>query len=175
MVEIKKIFISLSLPIIGLIIIPYLLLILIDKQPLIPILNDNIFLLTIGFIVLLMGLILSIDCIILFFKIGKGTLMPASSMHTKKLVISGPYRYVRNPMILGVITTQIGEALIFNSISVFIYALVFLLLNILYMNFAEKKGLIERFGENYIHYKENVRGWIPHFKPYSQDSNNLNE
>ena len=62
-----------------------------------------------GSIVILLGLTIMTLCISSFIRIGKGTLAPWSP--TKKLVIKGLYRYVRNPMILGVLIVLLGEAL----------------------------------------------------------------
>jgi len=100
----------------------------------------------------------------LFINIGKGTLAPWSP--TKKLVIIGPYRYVRNPMISGVLMTLLGESITFGSTGIFIWFLLFFGINHIYFVYSEEPGLAKRFGEEYITYKKNVPRWIPRLRPW---------
>jgi protein-S-isoprenylcysteine O-methyltransferase Ste14 len=103
--------------------------------------------------------------IALFINIGKGTLAPWSP--TKKLVILGPYRFVRNPMISGVLMTLLGEAIAFGSVGIFIWFALFLLVNHIYFVYSEEPGLMARFGEEYLIYKKNVPRWIPRLTPWT--------
>src|SRR6185369_3815194 len=80
-----------------------------------------------GAILVLVGLMIMTICISSFIRIGRGTLAPWSP--TKKLVIKGFYRYVRNPMILGVLIVLIGEALAFRSLNILIWAGSFFIIN----------------------------------------------
>ena len=171
----KKILISLSLPITATILVPIILLILVDNKLIFPLFNNNIGLLTLGAILLLLGLILFLECNYLFFKIGEGTLMPHRELETKEMVIVGPYKYVRNPLIISVIIIQLSEALIFNSLSIFIFAILFFVVNVIYMPMSEEKGMERRFGEQFLHYKKNVRAWLPSVKPYSSKSKDMKE
>jgi protein-S-isoprenylcysteine O-methyltransferase Ste14 len=112
-----------------------------------------------GFFVFTVGLLLASWCMILFFNIGNGTIMPWDS--TRKLVTVGPYQYVRNPMILGVLAMLVGEALFFGSAAIGILAAAFLVINHVYFIFSEEPGLETRFGESYREYKRQVPRWIP--------------
>ena len=56
----------------------------------------------------------------LFARIGRGTLAPWDP--TERLVVEGPYAHVRNPMITGVLAVLLGEALIFGSTAIAIWA-----------------------------------------------------
>jgi protein-S-isoprenylcysteine O-methyltransferase Ste14 len=100
----------------------------------------------------------------LFINIGKGTLAPWSP--TTKLVIIGPYRFVRNPMISGVLMTLLGESVAFGSVGIFIWFILFLLVNHIYFVYSEEPGLASRFGQEYLTYKKNVPRWIPRFTPW---------
>jgi len=93
--------------------------------------------------------------------IGNGTIMPLDP--TRKLVVAGDYRYVRNPMILSVITIEVGEALLFASIWLGLIALLFFAINHVYY-FSEEPGLEKRFGQEYLVYKNNVPRWFPRIK-----------
>lgn len=104
-----------------------------------------------------------------FLKIGKGTLAPWAP--PKKLVVDGAYRYVRNPMISGVLMVLLGEALIFSSIELFLLFVAFFVINHVYFIYSEEPGLVKRFGDDYIEYKKNVPRWMPRLKPWEMDKN----
>ncbi|HTP03078.1 MAG TPA: isoprenylcysteine carboxylmethyltransferase family protein [Anaerolineales bacterium] len=117
-----------------------------------------------GLGILLAGLFVVGQTILTFIRIGKGTLAPWSP--TRKLVVGGMYGYVRNPMILGVITVLLGEALAFSSIPILSWAIFVFLINTLYFIVSEEPGLEDRFGEEYREYKKNVPRWIPRRRPW---------
>lgn len=95
---------------------------------------------------------------------GKGTVMPWDP--TQTLVITGLYRHVRNPIILGVLIIQIGEALLLSSYGIALLPLVFFIINTVYFIYSEEPGLEKRFGEAYLEYKRNVPRWIPRLIPW---------
>src|SRR5687768_254460 len=97
-------------------------------------------------------------CIYMLAKIGRGTLSPADP--TKKLVITGLYRYSRNPMYVGVILILFGEAVIMQSIVLGIYLLLIFLLFNLFIIFHEEPRLHRAFGSEYFEYKKSVSRWI---------------
>lgn len=117
-----------------------------------------------GFAIVGAGLYLMVITIRLFWKEGKGTLAPWAP--PKKLVVAGPYRYVRNPMILGVLVVLLGETVFFGSLVIFVCAVVFFVINHFYFMFSEEPGLVGRFGEEYLRYRENVPRWLPRLKPW---------
>jgi hypothetical protein len=90
---------------------------------------------------------------------GKGT--PAPIDPPKELVMRGLYRYVRNPMYVGILTLLIGETLFFASRQLFIYAGVIFLFFNLFVIFYEEPALRQKFGESYRRYCETVPRWIP--------------
>lgn len=103
-------------------------------------------------------------CVSLFVRVGRGTLAPWDP--TRNLVIVGPYRHVRNPMISGVVAMLFGEALLWGSLAVGLWACVFLIINQFYFVLSEEPGLEQRFGDPYRVYKANVPRWIPRLKPW---------
>ena len=172
MVNFKHLLFSLLLPVIVAILIPFFILFYVEKKTLLDFTAISYFYLSLGLILLTFGLLLLLKCISLFYTKGKGTLMPVSSIETRKLVIMGPYKYVRNPMIIGVIIILLGEGFFFNSWIILAWALFFFLVNLIYIPLVEEKGLVKRFSQEYINYKLRVYGWIPHFKPYTLSENN---
>ena len=120
---------------------------------------------TLGGLLLLAGLGLVTWCIDLFVRVGKGTLAPWDP--TSNLVAVGPYRYTRNPMITGVATILTGEAVLFGSWRLALWALTFIVFNHVYFLLVEEPGLERRFGESYLDYKRAVPRWIPRVRPRS--------
>jgi protein-S-isoprenylcysteine O-methyltransferase Ste14 len=124
----------------------------------------NIVLPAIGCVFVISGLILMVSTIQLFIMVGKGTLAPFDP--TQKLVVLGVYRHVRNPMIVGVFCILFGETLCFASPLLLGWFFVAVLLNVIYIPLVEEPGLVKRFGNDYLLYKENVPRWIPRLKPW---------
>jgi protein-S-isoprenylcysteine O-methyltransferase Ste14 len=118
-----------------------------------------------GIVVFAAGFTLFAWCVVLFGRVGQGTLAPWDP--TRSLVAVGPYRYVRNPMISGVALMLMGEALFWGSARVALLTGVFVLINHFYFVFSEEPGLEARFGEPYRMYKANVPRWLPRLKPRS--------
>ncbi len=112
------------------------------------------------------GLPLQLYTTYLFKVFGKGTLAPWQP--TQKLVIRGPYRYCRNPMITGVVAILLGEALFLNARGIFIWGIMFSLVNTAFFIFKEEPDMLARFGEPYAAYKKKVPRWIPNLKPYKE-------
>ena len=106
--------------------------------------------------------------ILLFINIGRGTLAPWSP--TKKLVIIGPYRHVRNPMIASVIIILLGQSIAFGSAWIFVWFLLFFGTNHIYFVNFEEPGLEKRFGGEYLTYKKNVPRWIPRLRPWTGEN-----
>jgi protein-S-isoprenylcysteine O-methyltransferase Ste14 len=104
------------------------------------------------------GIAILFYCISMFAINGKGTLSPADP--TKKLVVSGLYRFSRNPMYIGVLLMLIGEAVFFSSGSLWIYAaIVFIAFN-LFIILHEEPRLKRDFGTEYQQYLKTTRRWL---------------
>jgi protein-S-isoprenylcysteine O-methyltransferase Ste14 len=106
-----------------------------------------------------------------FIMVGRGTLAPWSP--TKKLVIKGLYRYVRNPMILGVLTVLLGESATLWSKNILIWAGCFFIINTVYFIIYEEPDLENKFGEDYRQYKKHVSRWLPRLTPFDLHQNQL--
>jgi protein-S-isoprenylcysteine O-methyltransferase Ste14 len=142
-------------------IVPYL--IHNPEQNLIP---DSLIMKSVGASIFLAGFSLFSYTVLLFNTIGKGTLAPWSP--TQKLIVAGPYKYCRNPMISGVFFVLIGECLFFHSTNIAIWAACFFLINTIYFILSEEPGLESRFGKDYRVYKQHVPRWIPRLSAYRQ-------
>ncbi len=94
---------------------------------------------------------------------------PSATGIPKRLIVSGPYRYVRNPMLLGMVLIVFGEALYTQSPGIFCYLAAFFLFLNLIMIPGEECRLEERFGESYLRYKSKIRRWLPTASPYEDN------
>jgi protein-S-isoprenylcysteine O-methyltransferase Ste14 len=96
------------------------------------------------------------------FSFGKGTPIPL--MATQKLVVKRPYTYCRNPMTLGTTAFYFGIAVWTGSLSALILALIYPVGILIYIRFVEEKELEQRFGLEYLEYKQRTPFLIPRFR-----------
>jgi protein-S-isoprenylcysteine O-methyltransferase Ste14 len=109
------------------------------------------------------GLLLFVACVFYFWTRGRGTLAPWDP--PVRFVAEGPYRFVRNPMISGVILALAGEALLLRSRPLAEWAALFTLINLVYIPLLEEPMLEARFGETYTRYLRDVPRFIPWLRP----------
>jgi protein-S-isoprenylcysteine O-methyltransferase Ste14 len=110
------------------------------------------------------GLVLFAASLRQFAVRGKGTLAPWDP--PQHLVVQGPYRYVRNPMISGVVFLLFGEALALRSWPHARWAVLFLAINLVYIPLFEEPQLEERFGASYREYRQHVGRLLPRLRPW---------
>jgi protein-S-isoprenylcysteine O-methyltransferase Ste14 len=111
------------------------------------------------------GLLLFAASLRMFFTAGRGTLAPWDP--PRRLVVSGPYRYVRNPMISGVVLILFGTALCLRSMPHAAWAAIFLAANIVWFPIVEEPMLEEQFGEEYRTYRRNVPRFVPRLRAWN--------
>jgi protein-S-isoprenylcysteine O-methyltransferase Ste14 len=117
-----------------------------------------------GGLVLVAGLVLFAASLRRFGGEGDGTLAPWDP--PKRLVVTGPYGYVRNPMISGVLMVLVGEGLFLRSAPHLTWAAVFALANACYIPIFEASSLWRRCGRDYDEYAGNVPRLIPRLRPW---------
>ena len=117
-----------------------------------------------GLAALAVGVALFIASLRGFATQGEGTLAPWDP--PRRLVVRGPYRYVRNPMISGVNFIVFGEALVLRSWPHLLWALVFLAMNLCWIPFHEEPQLERRFGDDYRIYRSHVPRFVPRLRPW---------
>ena len=110
-----------------------------------------------GFIALVIGLVLLLWCVRDFYVKGKGTLGPWDP--PRNLVVTGLYRYSRNPMYIAVVLILVGWAMLFRAQSLWMYAGVVALLFHVRVLF-EERYLAKAHGESFARYKAKVRRWV---------------
>ena len=119
-----------------------------------------------GWIVVAIGAVIGLPCVWEFAWRGLGT--PAPFDPPRRLVISGPYRFVRNPMYVGMGIALIGEAIVFPYITWLMLALVVSLWAVVsvFIIEYEEPTLRRMFGADYEAYFREVHRWIPRLRPW---------
>ena len=118
----------------------------------------------IGMLLLILGAVLLAETFARFALQGLGT--PAPIAPTKTLVVTGSYRFVRNPMYVAVVSLILGQALLFGSLGTLIWGAVVWLTVHLFVLSYEEPTLASTYGEQYDRYRSNVRRWIPRLTPW---------
>jgi protein-S-isoprenylcysteine O-methyltransferase Ste14 len=126
-----------------------------------------IILIVVGLVLIAIGVALTYKTILLFDRHGDGTLAPWDP--PKNLVVLGPYRYVRNPMMCGMFILLVGEALVVGAWALFVWSAIFILGNLAYISYFEEPGLKKRFGKAYKEYCYHVPRWLPRFAAWEPD------
>jgi protein-S-isoprenylcysteine O-methyltransferase Ste14 len=127
----------------------------------------SIALVTAGALLIAGGLALMAWTIVLFDRIGKGTLGVGPVLgEPVHLVVRGPYRHVRNPMITGVLCVLLGEAALAASGWLLAWFAIFFAVLATVIRFWEEPHLVQRYGAEYVEYRRNVPAWIPRMSPW---------
>ena len=98
-------------------------------------------------------------CVITFASVGKGT--PAPFDPPRRLVMKGPYRFVRNPMYIGAGLALAGAAIFFQSLALLGYTVLLILVTHIFVVFYEEPTLRRTFGKEYENYCRTVSRWWP--------------
>ena len=114
------------------------------------------------------GAAILLACLWDFAWTGRGT--PAPWDPPRRLVVRGLYRWVRNPMYVGLGLFLIGEAVLLPEVTRGLLAVVafFWLATTIFIITYEEPTLRAKFGDDYIEYCKNVRRWIPRLTPFDK-------
>ena len=99
-----------------------------------------------------------------FVRDGLGT--PAPVAPTERLVVTGAYRYVRNPMYVAVVSAIVGQALLLGQPVLLTYAALVAFFVVSFVRLYEEPVLLRQFGEEYASYRRAVPGWVPRLRPW---------
>lgn len=121
-----------------------------------------------GALLLAAGVAAALDSMRRFVWEGRGT--PAPPLPPETLVVTGLYRYVRNPMYVSIVLILAGEGLLLASGGVFFYAACAWLATHLFICLYEEPTLRRSFGPSYRTYCAHVPRWIPRLTPWRAES-----
>jgi len=154
---VSGIYVIIILPIIGIFISLY-----IDAFFGFSILITTPFNIVIAVIFLVVGFFWAIWANVEIYRMGQGTPVPFKEIQTRNLVIRGPYKYTRNPMVFGYILIWIGMGFFLNSLFLTLgFTSIITILLIVLIKLWEEKNLEKRFGESYVEYKKKISFIIP--------------
>jgi protein-S-isoprenylcysteine O-methyltransferase Ste14 len=112
-----------------------------------------------GLVLVAAGAFVVLRAFVRFVREGRGT--PAPIAPTEELVVGGDYRFVRNPMYVGVVTAILGQALVFLDAGVLAYGVLAWAVMASFVRFYEEPVLRERYGRRYEEYCRAVPAWVP--------------
>ena len=115
-----------------------------------------------GFVVVAAGAFVVLRAFVRFVLEGRGT--PAPVAPTEELVVGGDYRFVRNPMYVGVVTAILGQALLFLDLRVLAYGVLAWAVMAAFVRWYEEPVLLQRYGAQYDAYRRSVPAWVPRFR-----------
>jgi protein-S-isoprenylcysteine O-methyltransferase Ste14 len=115
-------------------------------------------------LLIIAGLLVVVRAFIRFVREGRGT--PAPLAPTEHLVIGGDFRYVRNPMYVGVVTIILGQALLFLNPALLAYAAAAWVVMATFVRSYEEPVLRQRYAAQYEEYRNAVPAWIPRMRPW---------
>lgn len=118
----------------------------------------------IGGVLIVIGVAGLLDSFARFAWQGLGT--PAPIAPPQKLVVTGLYRYVRNPMYVAALTAVLGQALLFGDARLVAYGAAFWLAAHIFVVAYEERRLERTFGAQYHAFRANVPRWIPRLTPW---------
>lgn len=121
----------------------------------------------IGAVLVLAGIPALVDSFVRFAVQGLGT--PAPVAPTERLVMTGFYRFVRNPMYVAVTAIIVGQALLFADWRLFPYGATFWLATHVFVVAYEEPTLARSFGAQYERYCANVPRWLPRVTPWRRE------
>jgi protein-S-isoprenylcysteine O-methyltransferase Ste14 len=114
-----------------------------------------------------LGLLLLLECFGRFAVQGRGT--PAPVAPPERLVVTGPYRRVRNPMYVAVTAVVLGQAALFASLPLLVYGLVLWAGFHAFVLAYEEPTLRRLFPQDYAAFFAAVPRWIPRLRPWRPD------
>jgi protein-S-isoprenylcysteine O-methyltransferase Ste14 len=112
-----------------------------------------------GLILIALGAAIYLWCAQDFARVGRGT--PSPTDPPRELIVRGLYRFVRNPMYIGVLSVLLGEAVLFHSWALLLYSVGFITFFHLFVVLYEEPTLRGKFGSSYERYLSTVSRWLP--------------
>jgi protein-S-isoprenylcysteine O-methyltransferase Ste14 len=115
-----------------------------------------------GLVLVAAGAYVVLRAFVRFVREGRGT--PAPVAPTEELVVGGDYRYVRNPMYVGVVTAILGQALTFLDLRILGYGVLAWAVMASFVRWYEEPVLLRQYGAHYEDYRRKVPAWLPRLK-----------
>jgi len=116
-------------------------------------------------VLFLIGFVFGLWSIVLQNTIGKGGPVQFANIEispkTQNLIVSGPYKYTRNPMLFGACLVYFGFSVYLNSITAVILVILFMIFMLIFVKLSEEKRLLKDFGKSFEEYRGKTSMFIP--------------
>jgi len=113
----------------------------------------------------LFGLLFGLWSIVVQNKVGKGGPLEVAGIEvspkTQNLVVTGPYKYTRNPMLFGACVFYFGVAIYLNSVIAVAAVVLFMTFMLIFVKLTEEPRLLKDFGQDYEEYRQRVSMFVP--------------
>lgn len=133
--------------------------------------------LTVAVILLLFGLMFALWSNLILNTIGKGGPLEVAGIEvtpkTQNLVVTGPYKYTRNPMLFGACVIYYAEAIYLNSFAAIATVALFMTFMLIFVKLTEERRLLKEFGNNYEEYRRRVPMFVPWIQKRSKSLGTL--
>lgn len=117
-----------------------------------------------GAVLVAAGVAVMVHSFVRFVADGLGTPFPADP--PRHLVVTGLYRFVRNPMYVAIVAGTLGQTLLLGSYPLLGYTVLAWAVTAVFVRFREEPALERRFSEEYRVYRQAVRAWWPRLRPW---------
>lgn len=113
----------------------------------------------------LFGLLFGLWSNVVLYTIGKGGPVEVAGIEvspkTQNLVVTGPYKYTRNPMLFGACAFYYAVAVYLNSVIAFALVALFMIVMLIFVKLTEERRLLREFGNEYERYRRRVSMFVP--------------
>jgi protein-S-isoprenylcysteine O-methyltransferase Ste14 len=120
---------------------------------------------TIAIVLSLFGLLFALWSIVVQNIVGRGGPLEVAGMEvspkTQNLVVTGPYKYTRNPMLFGACVYYYAVAVYLNSVVAVVIVVLFMIFMLIFVKLTEERRLLKEFGNDYEEYRQRVSMFVP--------------
>lgn len=118
-----------------------------------------------GYALIVVGAVVNVLSFVRFPAEGGGTPFPTNPPSSRRVIVGGPYRYVRNPIYVAFVPVLVGLALVLARPVLLIYGAVLMAALVAFVHWYEEPTMVKRFGAQYEEYRKRVPGWVPRIRP----------
>jgi protein-S-isoprenylcysteine O-methyltransferase Ste14 len=113
----------------------------------------------------ILGLLFALWSNVVLYIVGRGGPLEVAGLEvspkTQKLVVTGPYKYTRNPMLFGACAYYYAVAVYLNSVIAVAIVALFMNFMLIFVKLTEERRLLKEFGNDYEEYRQRVSMFVP--------------
>jgi protein-S-isoprenylcysteine O-methyltransferase Ste14 len=121
--------------------------------------------LAVGYALIVVGAVVIGISFVRFPAEGGGTPFPTNPPSSRRVIVGGPYRYVRNPIYVAFVPVLVGMTLVLARPVLLVYGAVLMAALVAFVHWYEEPTMVKRFDAQYAEYRKRVPGWVPRIRP----------